>query len=117
MREPRLYLYRKAGRSVWDAEMWLPDGRRTAWRTGLVDRDRAEHAAREQLKRLIGASAPPLYALSVEEARAARTEVRPDSGAPVSESAAPVEAKSVEGRLERLDGWFFEDLKKLFVGS
>jgi hypothetical protein len=115
MREPRLYLYRKAGRSVWDAEMWLPDGRRTTWRTGLPDRDQAEHAARERLKRLIGAWAPPRDAPAVEAAPAPRTDIRPDGGAPGSESAAPAGAETAGGWLERLDAWFFADLEKLFA--
>ena len=50
MREPRLYLYRKAGRSVWDAELLLPDGRRRTWRTGTTDRSEAERLAQERLE-------------------------------------------------------------------
>ena len=54
MSEPRLYLYRKAGREVWDAEMWLSDGRRRVWRTGIADRASAEEAARARLEALVG---------------------------------------------------------------
>jgi hypothetical protein len=49
---PRVYMYRKAGREVWDAEMWLPDGRRRVWRTGIADRADAEQAARARLEAL-----------------------------------------------------------------
>lgn len=52
MSELRLYLYRKAGREVWDAEMWLPDGRRRVWRTGIVDKSAAMVAARARLEAL-----------------------------------------------------------------
>jgi hypothetical protein len=117
MGEPRLYLYRKAGRSVWDAEMWLPDGRRTTWRTGLPDRDQAEHAAQERLKQLIGASVSPPAAPAADAARAFGTHVRSDSGPPVSESATPAEAETAGDWLERLDAWFFADLEKVFAGS
>ena len=57
MSEPRLYLYRKAGREVWDAEMWLPDGRRRVWRTGIVDKDAAMAAAWVRLEALAGVQA------------------------------------------------------------
>jgi hypothetical protein len=50
--EPRLYLYRKAGREVWDAEMWLSDGRRRVWRTGIKDKSAAMAAARVRLEAL-----------------------------------------------------------------
>jgi len=50
--EPRLYLYRKAGREVWDAEMWLPDGRRRVWRTGIADKGAAMAAAQARLEAL-----------------------------------------------------------------
>ncbi len=52
MSEPRLYLYRKAGREVWDAEMWLSDGRRRVWRTGIADKGAAMTAARARLEAL-----------------------------------------------------------------
>jgi hypothetical protein len=52
MSESRLYLYRKAGREVWDAEMWLPDGRRRVWRTGIADKGAATAAAQARLKAL-----------------------------------------------------------------
>jgi hypothetical protein len=52
--EPRLYLYRKAGREVWDAEMWVPDGRRRVWRTGIEDKSAAMAAARSRLEALVG---------------------------------------------------------------
>jgi hypothetical protein len=52
MSEPRLYLYRKAGREVWDAEMWLSDGRRRVWRTGITDKIAAMAAARVRLEAL-----------------------------------------------------------------
>ncbi len=53
--EPRLYLYRKAGREVWDAEMWLPDGRRRVWRTGITVKGAAMEAARVRLEALAAA--------------------------------------------------------------
>ena len=62
MSEPRLYLYRKAGREVWDAEMWLSDGRRRVWRTGIADRDEAEGAARARLEFLVASTAVDLPA-------------------------------------------------------
>jgi hypothetical protein len=52
MSEPRLYLYRKAGREVWDAEMWLSDERRRVWRTGITDKSAAMVAARARLEAL-----------------------------------------------------------------
>ena len=60
--EPRLYLYRKAGREVWDAEMWLPDGCRRVWRTGISNKDAAMAAARARLEALatVQTVAPPL---------------------------------------------------------
>jgi hypothetical protein len=71
MAEPRLYLYRKAGREVWDAEMWLPDGRRRVWRTGMADRNAALAAAGARLEALAGVqSAAPIEAGGLGGARA-----------------------------------------------
>jgi hypothetical protein len=55
--ESRLYLYRKAGREVWDAEMWLSDGRRRVWRTGIVDKVAATAAAQVRLEALAAVQA------------------------------------------------------------
>jgi hypothetical protein len=49
---PRVYVYRKSGRTVWDVEIWLPDGTRKTWRSGLEDREAALHAGRERAQAL-----------------------------------------------------------------
>jgi len=114
MREPRLYLYRKAGRTVWDAEMWLPDGRRT-WRTGIADRESAERAARARLEALTKSSG-----LSVSEESAPTAGHAPSTPTPLADSAGEggahpaSELKGSESGLQRLDDWFFAHLKKLF---
>jgi hypothetical protein len=79
--EPRLYLYRKAGREVWDAEMWLPDGRRRGWRTGITDKVAAMAAARERL-----------------EALAAVQTVAPIEGVCTADACAPVMSPSAIAR-------------------
>jgi hypothetical protein len=114
MSEPRLYLYRKAGRTIWDAEMWLPDGRRTTWRTGLTDRDAAERAARKRLEQTVGI----VYAEAVELPA-------DDRGGPVWPEDAPLPGKNsagepspapIGGWSARLDAWFFGDLRRLTSG-
>jgi hypothetical protein len=58
---PRVYVYRKSGRTVWDVEIWLPDGKRKTWRSGLEDREAALRAGLERAQALLAlpeASAP-----------------------------------------------------------
>ena len=138
MSEPRLYLYRKAGREVWDAVMWLPDGRRRVWRTGIADRDAAERAAQERLEALVAATtaavSPAVDASattadddvgvtaqvgSVVAAPAdAGTEPMTETGtsASVAEQAAPVVAVQASEATwsERFDRWFFGELASLW---
>jgi hypothetical protein len=141
MSEPRLYLYRKAGREVWDAEMWLPDGRRRVWRTGTADRDAAERAAQERLEALVaattaavspavGASATTAdddvavtaqVASAVEAAEDAGTEPMTETGTSASvaeqtEQAAPLAVAQARGATwsERFDRWFFGELASLW---
>jgi hypothetical protein len=94
--ETRLYLYRKAGREVWDAEMWLPDGCRRVWRTGIADRDAAEKAAGARLEALVASmtTALPVAAASASAAGAAQA-----LGPTLS---------------ERFDRWFFGELASLW---
>lgn len=47
---PRVYVYRKSGRTVWDVEIWLPDGKRKTWRSGLHDRESALRAGHERAR-------------------------------------------------------------------
>jgi len=79
--EPRLYLYRKAGREVWDAEMWLPDGRRRVWRTGIADKGAAMAAAQVRL-----------------EALAAVQTVAPVEGECLADECSPVVSPSADAR-------------------
>lgn len=115
MAEPRLYMYRKAGREVWDAEMWLPDGRRTTWRTGRADREDATHAARERLSSLT--RRPHLHTpVNVEQADAVplaglvQSDACPPGNTP-DRSPAPM----ATSRLQRLDAWFFSNLEGVFA--
>ena len=141
MSESRLYLYRKAGREVWDAEMWLPDGRRRVWRTGIADRDAAERAAQERLEALVASTtaavSPAVVASTtaadddvgvtaqvgsaVEAPVDAETEPITGTGTPASvaeqnEQAAPVVAAQARGATwsERFDRWFFGELASLW---
>jgi hypothetical protein len=141
MSEPRLYLYRKAGREVWDAEMWLPDGRRRVWRTGIADRDAAERAARARLEALVASTAATVspvvgasattadddvgvtaqVASAVEAAEDAGTEPMTESGISASvakqaEQTAPVVEAQARGATwsERFDRWFFGELASLW---
>ena len=141
MSEPRLYLYRKAGREVWDAEMWLPDGRRRVWRTGIADRDAAERAAQERLEALVisttgavslavGASATTadddvgvtaqvgsVLAAPVEAGTEPMTEMGTSASvAEQTEQAAPVVEAQARGATwsERFDRWFFGELASLW---
>jgi hypothetical protein len=136
--EARLYLYRKAGREVWDAEMWLPDGRRRVWRTGIADRTQAEQAARARLEALLvpmmggsmAAADASTSAAPVGEgpkAQARRIEAEP---AIVEEPPPPVDARPSESVglapapstaslgepswTERFDRWFFRELASLW---
>jgi hypothetical protein len=56
-RGTRIYLSRKRGKEIYDAELWLDDGRRIAWRTGQLGRDAARAAARQHLLELLSTSA------------------------------------------------------------
>jgi hypothetical protein len=140
MSEPRLYLYRKAGREVWDAEMWLPDGCRRVWRTGIADRDVAEAAARARLESLVvsTAAAPPVAGASATAADDdvgvtaqvgsvvaapvdAETQPMTEMGTSASvaeqtEQAAPVVEAQARGATwtERFDRWFFCELASLW---
>ena len=90
MSEPRLYLYRKAGREVWDAEMWLPDGRRRVWRTGIADKGAAMAAARVRLEELAAVqTAAPIEGecLEDERSRAVSPEASARDAALLSEQA------------------------------
>ena len=124
MREPRVYLYRKAGRDVWDAELWLRDGHRKVWRTGQSDRAAAEAAAWERLGELQGPvcpvpSAAPSAAPSparVPDAEFAGSEAASQeapTSLPASGLATPPEVPH-GGWLERFDVWFFRELKQVF---
>lgn len=130
MSERRVYLYRKAGREVWDAEMWLSDGRRRVWRTGIVGRDAAEDAAWARLKTLeqtpgaVGGNSTVQTGADGgggDGAQAARP-VRRDF---VSEMAEPGRATEKRAAVvaadapaaswgERFDRWFFGELTSLF---
>jgi hypothetical protein len=142
MSEPRLYLYRKAGREVWDAEMWLPDGRRRAWRTGIADRDVAEAAARARLESLVASTTAAVspavdasaaaaddhvgvttaqLANAVEAAEDAGTEPMTESGISASvgekaEQTEPVVEVQARGATwsEQFDRWFFGELASLW---
>lgn len=139
MSEPRLYLYRKAGREVWDAEMWLPDGRRRVWRTGIADRAEAEAAAQKRLKELllqaahpeVTLGAPPSgghdrdpsaipFAQADEELIAQSTtpvgaQTLPRSeGTGVQQSAPEVRRPAPSGWSGRFDRWFLGELKAVF---
>ena len=126
MSKPRLYLYRKAGRSVWDAEMWLPDGRRTVWRTGQSERSAAEQAARMRLDGLLPptaeataapSSATPVPTTSTEPPQSASVLMNEvsESTAP---TAAPVSRAARQGTwLNRFDTWFFDELERFFDGG
>ena len=136
--EPRLHLYRKAGREVWDAEMWLPDGRRRVWRTGIADRHAAERAARERLEALVGsttAAVPPGAGASTTAADdgagvtapagstvAAPLDVKTEpmtkvvTSRSVAEQTAPVVVAQACGATwsERFDRWFLGELASLW---
>ena len=124
MREPRVYLYRKAGCDTWVAELWLGDGRRKAWRTGQSDRAAAQSAAWERLGKLDGseqavmpAAAPseapspagvPAAAFVVAEAASQEAPI----SRPAPDAAMPPEVPN-GGWLERFDAWFFRELKQV----
>jgi hypothetical protein len=138
MPEPRLYLYRKAGREVWDAEMWLPDGRRRVWRTGMVDRAEAEQAARTRLEGLLApAMSEGTVALdaiagapAVSKGPEAQTQGMESAPAMVEAALLPFDARPSESGgqatppdpaspaepswSERLDRWFFGELAALW---
>jgi hypothetical protein len=110
---PRLYLHRKAGRSVWDAEFWLPDGRRKTWRTGLTDRAEAERIAKDRLETM----ARTLNAAHLEpaEAEAHVTAHALTNEDPEADHSVPPQRKGDGDWLQRLDAWFFGDLRTAFL--
>jgi hypothetical protein len=133
--EPRLYLYRKAGREIWDAEMWLPDGQRRVWRTGITDRAEAETAARMRLENLSvpasAASASPTVANLPSEADLQQpalpelTTVLATSRTPAARPTGPADlpprsqpkvagaSPPAHGWADRFDHWFFGELASL----
>jgi len=137
MSESRLYLYRKAGREVWDAEMWLPDGRRRVWRTGMVDRDEAEQAAKRRLEALLtdepavlaragaakvsagGSGNPTVVVADARKMPFAAANTLPLISATTSAGqdapSAPTHVAKAHtmGWTERFDRWFFGDLALL----
>jgi hypothetical protein len=142
MARVRLYLYRKAGREVWDAEMWLPDGRRRVWRTGISDRAKAEAAAQARLEEMLALASgagegvrttcvcasdsdesrelphppPDEGALSVVQSLATSI-ARPSVSTrqPETQLAPPATPETTApGLSERFDRWVFGDLKALF---
>ena len=138
MSEPRLYLYRKTGREIWDAEMWFPDGQRRVWRTGIADRAEAEYAARMRLENLLasalgasdartGASSPSeadvhaapsdAPAAPIASAMPAAPPIGPAALAPRPQpevASAPSLARYSRGWGERFDHWFFGELAALW---
>ena len=50
---PRVYVYRKSGRTIWDVEIWLPDGTRKTWRSGLEEREAALSAGLERARAML----------------------------------------------------------------
>jgi hypothetical protein len=100
--ETRLYLYRKAGRDVWDAELWLPDGRRKVWRTGETNRDAAERSAHLRLAALAHGAAPA---------------PQPHLMSPVDVVETPPARTETVSLLDRFDAWFFRDLNLAFSGA
>ena len=133
MASPRLYLYRKAGRTVWDAEMWLSDGGRRVWRTGIEDRTTAESAARARLEALNLPAQPAIEGIARASAQAssdaqipviaraeafarARVEGMP-SGSKEGMRTTPASTNDqprAHGWSDRLDRWFFGDLASLW---
>ena len=141
MSEPRLYLYRKAGREVWDAEMWLSDGRRRVWRTGIADRAAAQVAAQRRLQGMLtqalAGDTPTTSAgmgdhsldLGAKPAIDARALSRPFVPPPAPTAPAPAVALPTarlasatktsapvvaSGWSDRLDHWFFRDFAPLW---
>jgi hypothetical protein len=134
---PRLYLYRKTSREVWDAEMWLSNGRRRVWRTGIVDKVAAMAAAQVRLEALAAvqiAAAVPLPEPADPRANAAtdapagvcerlleQTKSTAADLSPASEEQAqalqPPEKAREKGALTRFDRWFFSDLASLWRGE
>jgi hypothetical protein len=130
MPKARLYLYRKAGREIWDAEMWLPDGRRRVWRTGIVERDAAEGAARARLEALAASPAMGASAVS-DDVSGVPVQVVSAVTAPVEAATEPTmnaaesvdlakqttpagEEQAVRATWsERFDRWFFGELAAL----
>jgi hypothetical protein len=102
---PRVYVYRKSGRTVWDVEIWLPDGTRKTWRSGLEDREAARRAGLERAQALLvlqDESVPDIAPLALE---APMQEVRSGSLAsdPAPSHTAAIEAPrpTVHGCEER----------------
>lgn len=133
--EPRLYLYRKAGRKVWDAEMWLPDGNRRVWRTGVCDREQARAAAQAKLQTLLNSDARADVQTSVLAAQkrapevaqapvtAENTGTKPFTDTTTADVVTLVEpvrtansqaSDASDEIFRRFDRWFFGELSSLF---
>ena len=114
---PRVYVYRKSGRAVWDVEIWLPDGTRRTWRSGLEDREAALRAGLERAQALIappdaGASDSATVATEVPTATAEGDETHQISETPTE---APLPGQTPElppfqNLLDRFDRWFWGQL-------
>jgi hypothetical protein len=92
--------------------MWLPDGRRSTWRTGEVDRDLAEAAAWARLRSM----APPVISESTASTLAPAltppasvTLKRGETGA----SSEPPELAAPPSFVAKFDAWFFSDLARV----
>jgi hypothetical protein len=98
---PRVYVYRKSGRTVWDVEIWLPDGKRKTWRSGLEDREAALHAGLERAQALLAlpdAGAPDSALADVEAPMPA---VRPDV---LASDSSPPQAVAMEAPKPTVQG-------------
>jgi hypothetical protein len=115
---PRVYVYRKSGRAVWDVEIWLPNGTRKTWRSGLADREVALRAGFERAQALIappdaGASDSATVATEVPTAA-----VQGDQEHEIPETSAEVPPRgltsalpsSFKTLLDRFDRWFWGQL-------
>lgn len=136
---PRVYVYRKSGRTVWDVEIWLPDGTRKTWRSGLEDREAALTAGIQRAQAMLALPriSPPDSSAGGGEVQTTREptvqEQVIDSAPPpemtAPETAVPVhqgrqsskmktpqalvertEGSSLHSLLDRLDRWFWSQL-------
>jgi hypothetical protein len=115
---PRVYVYRKSGRTVWDVEIWLPDGTRKTWRSGLEDREAALSAGFDHAQALmtlpdaggpdsptVTTEAPMATALGDEDHQTLDT----PRGAPVCGQATR-SSRSFQNLLQRFDRWFWAQI-------